>query len=153
MLKFKEKKAAFKAIGLCIVFAWFFGGGVAHFVNPGFFVNIMPDYLPWHYEAVYISGVFEILGAVGVLIPYFRRFSGNGLALLTVVVTPANIHMWLNPQLYPEIPPAFLTLRLFIQVLLLMCIIWSTRMETGFRVSQLVQHVFGDPVVKGVRRL
>lgn len=116
-----------KKIGLGIVFLWFFCGGVAHFVITDFFVNIMPPYLPWHYEAVYISGVFEILGAIAILFPRYRKLAGNGLFLLTLCVSPANIHMWLNPELFPEVPPAALTVRLFVQVALLACIWWSTR--------------------------
>jgi uncharacterized membrane protein len=42
-------------------------------------------------------------------------------------VTPANIYMWMNPQLFPTISETLLTVRLFVQVLLLACIWWSTR--------------------------
>ena len=116
-----------KKIGLGIVFLWFFGGGIAHFVITDFFVNIMPPYLPMHYEAVYISGIFEILGAIGILLPRFRQLAGNGLFLLTLCVSPANVHMWLNPESFPDIPAEALSLRLIIQIALLACIWWSTR--------------------------
>ena len=117
-----------KNLGLAIVFLFFFGGGVTHFTDADFFVAIMPPYLGWHLEIVYISGVFEILGAIGILIPKLRQWAGNGLfLLLTICVTPANIHMWLNPELFPDVPEAFLTVRLILQVLLLALIWWSTR--------------------------
>lgn len=57
---------------------------------------MMPSYLPWHAELVWISGVFEILGGVGLLIPATRRFSGWGLLALLVAVFPANLNMALN---------------------------------------------------------
>lgn len=117
----------FKFLGLGIVFLWFMGGGIGHFVMTDFFVSIMPPYLPMHHEAVYISGVFEILGALGLLAVSTRRLAGWGLILLTLCVTPVNIYMWMNPQLFPDIPEAFLTIRLFIQVVLLWTIWWSTR--------------------------
>lgn len=116
-----------KKITLGIVFIWFFAGGIGHFVNSDFFVNIMPPYLPYHLEIVYISGVFEIAGALGILFFATRQWAGNGLFLLTIAVTPANIHMWMHPELFPEVPPAFLTVRLLVQVVLLMGIWWSTR--------------------------
>ena len=114
--------------GLGIVFCWFFFGGVGHFVATDFFAGIVPPWIPADARLlVYLSGAFEILGAVGILIPEVRQRAGNGLFLLTLCVTPANVHMTLNPELYPDFPPAALWARLVIQVALLACIWWSTR--------------------------
>ena len=77
--------------------------------------------------AVYVSGVFEVLFAIGILIPVTREWSGNLLMLLTLAVTPANVHMWLHPELFPDVSPTLLSVRLVVQVLLLMLIWWSTR--------------------------
>ncbi len=107
-----------KRLGLAVVFLWFMGGGVTHFTNADFYVAIMPPYIGWHLAIVYISGVFEILGAIGVLIPSLRQWAGNGLFLLVICVTPANVHMWLNPQLFPDVSEIFLSIRLVVQVLL-----------------------------------
>jgi len=124
-----------KNLGLVIVFFWFMGGGIAHFTSTDFFVAIMPPYLGYHREIVYISGVFEILGALGLLVPALRQWAGNGLLLLVVCVSPANIHMWLNPELFPDVPPLFLSIRLVIQVVLLWLIWWCTRMPVRAEVS------------------
>ena len=35
--------------------------GVNHFTDPNYFLSIMPPYLKWHLELVYISGFFEII--------------------------------------------------------------------------------------------
>ena len=114
-------------LGLVVVFLWFMIGGVAHFTSPEFFVNIMPPYIDWQLEIVYISGLLEILGALGVLLPVTRQLAGNCLLVLTIAVTPANIHMWMNPELFPDVPEIFLSIRLVIQILLLVCIWYSTR--------------------------
>ena len=103
------------------------GGGITHFTNPDFFVAIMPPYLPWHLELVYLSGVFEIVFAAGLLLPKFRQMAGNLLIALTLAVTPANLYMWQNPDAFPDVDPAFLSLRLIVQVILLAIIWWSTR--------------------------
>ena len=116
-----------QTVGLAIVFLWFMVGGVTHFTSPEFFVNIMPPYIGWHLEIVYASGVLEILGALGVLLPATRQLAGNCLFILTIAVTPANIYMWMNPELFPDVPEIFLSLRLIVQLLLLACIWWSTR--------------------------
>jgi uncharacterized membrane protein len=114
--------------GLGIVFCWFFFGGIGHFAATDFFASIVPPWIPADARLlVYLSGAFEILGAVGILIPQVRQWAGNGLFLLTLCVTPANVHMTLNPELYPDFPPAALWARLVIQVALLACIWWSTR--------------------------
>ncbi len=116
-----------KNMGLTVVFLFFMGGGIAHFISTDFFVAIMPPYIGYHREIVYISGVFEILGAIGILIPALRQWAGNGLLLLVVLVSPANIHMWLHPDLFPDVPPTFLSIRLVLQVALLVLIWWCTR--------------------------
>ena len=116
-----------KNLGLAFVFLWFMGGGIAHFTNTEFFAAIMPPYIGYHTEIVYISGVFEILGAIGILIPALRQWAGNGLLLLVVCVSPANIHMWLHPNLFPDVSPTFLSIRLVVQVLLIVLIWWCTR--------------------------
>ncbi|MEQ9450664.1 MAG: hypothetical protein RJQ07_03680 [Pseudomonadales bacterium] len=117
-------------IGLAVVFAWFMLGGISHFTNPDFFVAIMPPYLPWHLEIVYLSGALEILFAALLLLRSRRELAGNLLILLTLAVTPANVHMWLNPHLFPDVEPLFLTIRLVVQVALLALIWWSTRRST-----------------------
>ena len=118
-----------KIAGLVVVFLWFMLGGIAHFTNTQFFVDIMPPWIGYHEEIVYISGVFEILGALGILFPATRQWAGNGLLLLVICVTPANVHMWLNPELFPDVPEAFLSVRLVVQVALFALIWWCTRTE------------------------
>jgi uncharacterized membrane protein len=119
-----------KILGMAFVFLWFMGGGVMHFISPEFFLAIMPPSLPYHEAAVAISGVFEIIGAVGLLFQRTRRMAGIGLFFLTLAVSPANIYMSLNPELFPDVSDLALTLRLVMQVLLLSCIWWSTAADT-----------------------
>ena len=117
--------------GLFLVFTFFMFGGIGHFTNTEMFVSIMPGYIPWHTEIVYLTGVMEITAAVCLLIKSLRYWTGNFLIIFTLAVTPVNIHMWLNPHLFPDIDPAFLSIRLVLQVVLL-AIIWaSTRRQPG----------------------
>jgi uncharacterized membrane protein len=53
----------------------------------------MPPWLPFHHGLVLVSGVFQIAGALGLLLPSTRRAAGVGLILLLLAVWPANWHM------------------------------------------------------------
>jgi len=117
-----------KIAGLLFVCAWFGIGGVMHFVQPQGFVRVVPPYVPLPaLELVYVTGVFEVLAAVAIWVPAWRRATGIALFIFTICVTPANIYMSMNPQLFPNISETALNVRLVIQVLLLACIWWSTR--------------------------
>lgn len=109
------------------VFLWFFIGGIAHFAFTQVEMSIVPPAFPHHRLLVLLSGVFELLGAFGILLGPTRRAAGWGLILLTIAVTPANIYMWQHAANYPAIPYWALTLRLPFQLLLLAGIWWSTR--------------------------
>jgi uncharacterized membrane protein len=120
----------YRLAGLAFVFLWFFGGGIGHFAtreSTGFFLGIVPDYIPWPLAAVYVSGVFEILGALGLLLPATRPWAGLGLFALTLCVSPANIWMLQHPERYPAFPRAAPWLRMVIQVFLLWVVWTSTR--------------------------
>ena len=97
--------------------AFFINVGVDHFVNPDFYLGIMPPAFPLYAEAVYISGFFEVLGGIGVLVPRLRKIAGWGLLALLVAVYPANIYMALNPEIFPDIPVTLLYIRLAFQFL------------------------------------
>jgi uncharacterized membrane protein len=114
-----------RLVVLGIVFVWFAVGGVAHFVFTKSELSIMPPYIPWPLAAVYVSGVFELLGAIGILVPRTRRAAGIGLFLLTIAVTPANVYMLQNAEAF-HIARWILIARLYFQVVLLAMIWWST---------------------------
>jgi uncharacterized membrane protein len=69
--------------------------GILHFVDPEPFARIVPPYLPRPMALVYISGVFEILGGVGLVVPIAitQQIAAYGLVALFVAVFPANIYM------------------------------------------------------------
>ena len=114
-----------RIIGLTIVFLWFSIGGIAHFVFTEAEMRIVPPYIPWPWLAVIVSGVFELIGAAGLLWRPTRRLAGLGLMALTVAVTPAHIYMLQQPELF-GVPIWALWLRLPIQVGLLWMIWCST---------------------------
>ena len=104
--------------------AIFLLGGTLHLVQPGIYRPIMPAWLPAHDALILISGVAEIAGAVGMLVPRTRRAAGLGLILLLIAVFPANVTMLQRARANgsPAWPEALLWLRLPGQALL----IWWT---------------------------
>ena len=70
----------------------FVAAGVYHFVAPRFYLTIMPPFLPWPLALIFISGIAEILGGLGVLMPPLRPLAGWGLIALLIAVFPANLY-------------------------------------------------------------
>ena len=93
--------------------------GVGHFVATRLYMSIMPDYLPAHRELVLLSGVAEIAGGVGVMVPQTRRAAAWGIVLLLVAVMPANVWMAQHAECYPSVPLWAIWLRLPLQLLLI----------------------------------
>lgn len=104
----------------------FIVAGVIHFVIPNRYVGIMPPWIPYQLELVYVSGVAEMLGGIGLMLANVRGAAGIGLIVLLIAVFPANVQMLGNAMhdggsaLYI----ALLFLRLPLQPLL---IVWVYR--------------------------
>ena len=101
---------------------FFIFSGVMHFVRPRFYLAIMPDYLPAHKELVDASGVAEIAGGLGTLVPATRRAASWWSIATLIAVFPANLHMALNPDRYRKVPKAALYARLPVQALF---VVWA----------------------------
>ena len=111
------------------MFLWFLVGGIAHFAFTDTEMRVVPPWVPWPRAAVLVSGVFELLGAAGLLWPPTRRSAGIGLMLLTAAVTPAHLYMLHRPELF-DVPVWALWARLPLQLALLALIAWSTLNES-----------------------
>ena len=116
-----------KRAGLVFVFLWFFIGGTGHFLGPEFFLKIVPPWVPNPLAAIYLSGVAELLGALALIPARTRPLAGVWLLGIIVCVTPVHIYMLQAPERFPQFPLFALWLRLPIQLLLMLCVWWSTR--------------------------
>lgn len=67
--------------------------GIPHFWKPKAYLKIMPTYLPYHLELVYLSGAFEIIFGVLLLFPETQSIGAWGVIAVLIGVFPANIHM------------------------------------------------------------
>jgi uncharacterized membrane protein len=78
--------------------------GTMHFVIPKTYEAIIPDYLPAHRALVYASGVAEIAGGLGSMLPSTRKKARLLNIATLIAVFPANLHMALNPDRYEQVP-------------------------------------------------
>lgn len=106
---------------------FFVVAGFNHFISPDFYLKIMPPYLPWHLPLIYLSGVFETALGILLLLPKFTRIAAWGMIALLIAVFPANIHMAIHPELFPEYRAGALWLRLPLQLLMIAWAYWYTR--------------------------
>lgn len=119
MLRYNPAVSTLETIALWLLALAMIAVGVLHFARPKPFVRIVPKYLPAPLTLVYVSGFFEILGGVGLLVPATRAWAAWGLIALYVAVFPANVYMLTdNISLDPRkpIPRWALWLRLPLQL-------------------------------------
>jgi uncharacterized membrane protein len=117
---------AVKAVSKYLLALFMITAGIMHFVNPGFFLKIMPPWLPLHKELVLVSGVFEVLLGVLLLVPRISREAAWGIVALLIAVFPANIYLYQNQHILPASPVVHL-LRLPLQGLFILWAWWHTR--------------------------
>lgn len=110
-------------------------------VRPTAYLAVMPGFVPFPLQCVYVSGALEALGGLGVLIPNVRRPAGWGLVLLLIVVFPANIQMAWDAVVHakPLWVQALLLARLPLQWPLILWVVRAAdlRRPTQDRVHQL----------------
>jgi uncharacterized membrane protein len=85
-----------KKVSLTLMILFYVFTGVNHFVHPEVFMKIMPSWLPYHHQLVFISGVCEVAFALLFIFPITRSIGVCCIILLLVAIFPANIQMLLN---------------------------------------------------------
>lgn len=90
-------------------------------------IRMTPRWVPWPREMVFFTGLCELAGATGLLIPATRRAAGIALILFFIAVLPANIHAARAAVALRGRPPTPLWLRVPMQILFIVLAWWSTR--------------------------
>ncbi len=104
-----------------------------HFTHPVEFVAMMPPFIPFPSELVFITGLLEILGAIGLLIKRFQRWAGLGLAAMFIAIFPANINVAIHTIQPPgglPVEPWYLWLRLAFQPAFIWWALWCSKPST-----------------------
>ncbi len=125
-----KKDIARSALGIVFILA-----SSLHFTSSEAELKLIPEFLPWRLQALYITGIFEFLGGIGLLIPRFKRAAAWGLVALLIAVFPANLYHavkdiqlggMLNSRLYQWG-------RLPFQAVFIWLVLWSTSSKPAER--------------------
>lgn len=116
----------FKTIICWLLAAFFFLAGITHFTQTDSFAAIVPPALPFKHLIVQITGAMELVFAVGLLVPKWRRITGWALSAFLLAVLPANIYMALAGIPFGELSsPTALWVRVFLQFPLIALVLWA----------------------------
>ena len=112
--------------------ALFMVSGAVHLILPDLYLPIMPPALPYKSALILISGIAELAGGIGLLLPRARRAAAYGLMALLVAVFPANVQMALNGFAAGAAPwvLALLLLRLPLQPVLIWLVYRAARPQS-----------------------
>ena len=120
--------ASSRKIGWILAAILYVVAGTLHFLHPGVYVRIIPPFIPQPEAMVWISGMAEIAGGIGLLIRPLRRAAAWGLVALLVAVFPANIYMAASHIQVTDhpLPGILLWARLPLQFVLIWWVLWAT---------------------------
>lgn len=115
-----------KAVARYGMALFYIAAGVNHFRDPGFYLDIVPIWMPRPHELVVASGFVEVSLGVLVALPWTASLAAWGIILMLLAFLPVHVHMLLHNHLYPDVPTSFLGLRFPLQGLLILWAFWFT---------------------------
>lgn len=124
-------ESGFKRVARALMSLFMVASGVLHFVVVDIYASMIPASFPAHRMLVWVSGVAELAGGIGLWVPWprVRRAAAWGIVALLVAVYPANINMAINHVSPPgmHMTPFALWARLPFQLLFIAWAIWLAR--------------------------
>ena len=111
--------------------SWFIYIGIQHFLDPDWFEPIVPKIIGYPLFWVYISGLFEIMLGILIIIPSSRRIASLGFIFFLVIVYWANINMWINDIEIGEnrLSQQGHVIRAIIQIILITIVAWIGKLK------------------------
>jgi len=82
-----------RQLSLWVMIAVYLAAGINHFVMPEFYYPLIPDYLGNKATLNILSGIAEIAGAVGLMIPATRKWAAYGIVAMLIAFLPTHIYM------------------------------------------------------------
>jgi uncharacterized membrane protein len=125
---FKIASAKRARIGLSLFFVF---TAMGHFFRPNEMSAMLPTFIPYRVQIIYLTGIFELLGAIGVWIPRLMKLTGFCLILMLISVFPANVYSALSRVDFGghESGPAYLLIRLPFQLFVIWWVYFSTEQQ------------------------
>lgn len=112
-------------VGLSIFFAF---TAVGHFIRTEQMAAMLPPSTPYRVELIYLTGLFELLGAIAIWIPALTKITGVCLMLMMILVLPANIYSAISRVDFGghAAGPVYLLLRIPFQLFVIWWIYFSS---------------------------
>lgn len=107
-------------ISLAVMGVFYIAAGLNHLVTPQFYLAVMPPYIPWPDAVILWSGIAELLGGIGVLVPLTRPMAAWGIVLMLACFLPVHVNMCLHPEAFAHIPLWAIWVRLPLQIPLML---------------------------------
>ena len=119
----------YKLFTICVMGFMYIFIGIRHFIDPQYFLHIVPPQLPFKLFLVYISGLIEIIGGAAILNPKTRRKGALLLVFLLLVVFPANVYLYVSevPQNLLGITKTDALIRMPFQIPLIILAYWHSK--------------------------
>ena len=145
----KSSTTHVKNISIYIMSLLYILVGIKHFSDPNFFLKIMPEYLNYHLELVYISGFFEILFGILLIFKKTRFFGAWGVFILLICVFPANIYLYNSEaaQIALDISKSQALMRLPFQIPLLILAYWHSNEKSSKNFSTFCIIIFIPTII------
>jgi uncharacterized membrane protein len=87
------KRQIVSKISLWVQALFYTGSGINHLLNPGFYLELIPSYLPFHQAINIVSGIIEIVLGVGLIaLPKYRKQVAFCIIIFLLVILPAHIY-------------------------------------------------------------
>ncbi len=105
------------------------GMGFGNFFEFEEFIRVVPSYIPYPGMMIWVTGIFEILGGIGLLLPSTSRLMAIVLLVLFAAVFPANLHMAMSniPGEGFPVPSWIMWAKIPIQIVLIGWAIWMVQ--------------------------
>jgi uncharacterized membrane protein len=112
-------------VGLSLFFLF---TSIGHFIKTEEMAEMLPASMPYRTSLIYVTGILELLGAIGVWIPRLTKLTGFLLILMLIGILPANIYSAINRVEFGGhgAGPAYLLLRVPFQIF----VVWLTYFAT-----------------------
>ncbi len=121
-----RRLSSWREAGLIAVVIMFLFTGSTHFTAMKHdYAAMLPSPLSGNLGIIYLTGVLEIAGALGLLVPRTRRLAGICLVLYLLAVFPGNVYAAVNEVPFRGEPPTPLWLRTPIQLFFIGMVLWT----------------------------
>ena len=129
-----------------VFFIIFMVGGINHFINKDILVNMIPPYIPFNDEfIIYITGAFQLLLGVSIVIPKYYKLASKGIMLFLIVVFPSLIYISRYPDVFPNMSKEAIYFSVPIQLLLFGLAWWMSGLHSPmYYINNLISDDHSD---------